>query len=143
MEFAHRLLQRGDRHLAGRSHPLRIARHLREDDDRGIARRILPDRRRKADVRREETVVASFARTMQKENRRPARLGGIIGRHVDLIVIRFSTDGDVAVEKSCLHLLQRTGNPKQQQKHGEPPDQETRWRSRAANSLSTTHTSSS
>src|SRR6267378_4984454 len=65
---------------------------------------------------------------MQEENRGPAGLRLIVGRHVDLIVIGAAADGDVAVEKSCLHLLQRSGNPKQQEKHGSPPEIKTPWR---------------
>jgi len=79
VEFAHRLLQRGDRHVGGVSHPLRIARHLREtmtiaDSADGF----LTDRRREADVRREKTVVASLARTMQKRIADQSRFRGVV-----------------------------------------------------------------
>src|SRR2546428_11808309 len=100
MKFTHGLLQRRDSHIAGRSHPLGIARYLREHDDRGIARRVLPDRGTQADVGLNETVVAPFSGTMQEEDRRPARLRGIIRGDVDLVAISSAADRNGPIEES-------------------------------------------
>ena len=82
-----------------------IAGHLREDDDRGIPRGILADGRREADVGLQQPVVAALAGAVQKEDRGPARLRRVVGRDVDLVVIRSAADGDVSIEESCLCLL--------------------------------------
>src|SRR6266516_1562935 len=65
-----------------------------------------------------QAVVATHTRAMQKEDRWPARLGGVVGGNVDLIVIAPAAEGDAAIEKSGLHLLHRHSNTEHQEEHG-------------------------
>ena len=76
----------------------------------------LAELRTEADVRLQQPVAAALTRTMQEQNRGPRRLGGVVGWYVDLIVIRLTTHGDVAIEKPGLHL-QRSDEPEQREKH--------------------------
>jgi hypothetical protein len=66
VEVVHRLLQRRDRDVSGCADPLRIARDLRKDDQRRVARRILANRSPQADLRRQQSILSPLARAVQE-----------------------------------------------------------------------------